>query len=212
MGDVDDLFAQELLQLQRLAKYLYHRYKSAFGWSDFTEDDLFSETVRRILEITKFAGADGTRVKVNGGQPVDSIFYRGVMKKVLLEGIKKARLNRQRELNEGEGDEREDRLETLEDHAPLPDETFKIEELRRFILEERKQFGNDDCFTEIIRKILYEGYNETKAIDETIREMGGKTAHARVTYFRWFSKIRLSIDKRYTKNRKGEDEANGRKR
>jgi hypothetical protein len=131
------------------------------------------------------------------------------MRKLLLEMIDKARLNRQRESTDG--DEKEDLLETLEDPASSPDKEFELEELRRLVLEERKKFRDDPCFTEIVRKILYERYDRGEAIAETMKEMGVSRSK-KSTYYRWFSKIELSIDKLHTKNRKGEDEANGKKR
>lgn len=210
MGDADDLFAKELLQLRGLAKFLYRKYKAAFGWSEFDSDDLLSKTWIRILEITEPRGTDGTRVKIKDGEPVDQSFYSGVMYLVALEMIKESRLNRL--VVHGDSDSIEELMETLEDQKPLQDKDYEVEELRRLVLDNMQKIRHDDCFKEIMRKILYEGYTPSKAIAETRKEMDSNKVHSRSTYFRWFSKIRDVIDALYTKNRKGEDEADGRKR
>jgi len=195
MGNPDDLFAQDLLRLLGLARRLYHRSQTAYGWSDFGPDDLLQNTILRILKITRPA-TDGGREDLQGN-PVNWGFYIGVMKNVLLEMIRRSRLNRQPEPVDPEGERMEEGLQRQRGRAPLPDENAEAKEQRRLVLEECLKY-NDPFFTEVARRFLYEGYSQSEAFEETVKEMG-EPPHNRSTYFRWFSKIAKTLIKRHTK-------------
>ncbi|MEN3330922.1 MAG: hypothetical protein V7641_287 [Blastocatellia bacterium] len=196
MGNSEDLFADQLPRLQGLAHRLYHRSQAAYGWCDFGPDDLLQETVLRILKKTRPA-ANGEGREDLEGNPVNFGFYIGVMRHVLHEMIRSSKLNRQLEPTDLKGEATEDELGRQIDRTPRPDENAEVEEQRRLVLEECRKY-NDPFFTEVARKLLYEGYSHTEAYEETLKKMG-KPAPNRSTYFRWFSKITKSLIKRHTK-------------
>ena len=200
MGDSDGLSADVMLRLQRLAHHLHRRYQKAYGWYDFDPDDVFQETVKRILEITRPADEGRGLVKVSDGEPVNIGFYIIVMRYVMREMINRSRLARKSETIADEGDGMEDEVKQIRDRAPLPDEKAEIEELRRKILEEcNKRYGDPD-FTEVVRKVLYEGCTFNGAFKETDQEKNEKLKPRRAAYFRRFSKIIESLIKKYTKH------------
>jgi DNA-directed RNA polymerase specialized sigma24 family protein len=200
MPNSEDAFAQDLPRLQGLAHRLCHRSHAAYSWCDFGPDDLLQNTILRILKITRPAATGVGREDLEGN-PLPPGFYNGVMRKVLLEMIRSSKLDRQLEPvepSDSEGESREGELERQRDHRPLPDENAETEERRRLILQECMRY-NDPFFTEVARKVLYEGYSKSEAFDETVKERG-QPAHNRSTYFRWFSKIAQSLIKRLTKS------------
>jgi hypothetical protein len=119
------------------------------------------------------------------------------MKNVLREMIRSSELIRQPEPVDPEGERMEEGLQRHRDSAPLPDENAEAKEQRRLVFEECLKY-NDPFFSEVARKFLYEGYSQSEAYEETVKEIG-EPAHNRSTYFRWFSKIAKSLIKRHTK-------------